>query len=169
MFSDIGRVRYHIIHMFYIDYDGEWYHEGEVIRRHALKKLFSDKGLSIDHEGRYYLSSPEARYPVHVEDVPYVVVDFDMDAPGTPAQKITMVTNMDDKIVLTSERMLVLRPETRRQQKVPYVDVRRGLKARLNRSVWMNMVNIALDQAQDVVSDMLMIYSGGCPHPLGER
>ncbi|MBN8521088.1 MAG: DUF1285 domain-containing protein [Alphaproteobacteria bacterium] len=154
--------------MFYIDYEGEWYHEGEVIRRHALKKLFSDRALSIDHEGRYWLSSPEARYPVQVEDVPFVVIDFDIHVTGTHSQEIILLTNMGDKIILTSEQKLFLRPEARRQQIVPYVEVRCGLLARLGRSVWMNLVNRALEQIQDNSSNILTIYSGGDVHPLGE-
>jgi hypothetical protein len=154
--------------MFYIDYEGEWYHEGGVIRRHALKKLFSDKALSMDHEGRYWLSSPEARYPVQVEDVPFVVIDFDIHVTSAQSQDISLRTNMGDRMMLTSEQKLFLRTESRRRQIVPYVEVRHGLLARLGRSVWMNLVNRALEQTQGTSDNILTIYSGGYFHPLGE-
>jgi uncharacterized protein len=61
---------------FKIAYDGTWFHEGVRIQRDALAKLFSDRALKIDAEGNYWLQTPFEKYPVEVQDVPYVIVDF---------------------------------------------------------------------------------------------
>ena len=61
---------------FKIAYDGTWYHDGAPIKREALAKLFSDRALKIDKDGKYWLQTPYEKYPVEVEDVPYVIVDY---------------------------------------------------------------------------------------------
>lgn len=114
---------------FKIDRDGKWFHEGAPIKREALAKLFSDRALKIDEEGRYWLQTPYEKYPVEVEDVPYVVVDYERDG-----DKLTFRTNMDE----TTSKKLEVRMTERGE--IPYVEVRDGLYARINRSVYYNLI-----------------------------
>ncbi len=114
---------------FYIAKDGTWYHEGVEIKRAALAKLFSDRALKIDEDGRYWLQTPFEKYPVEVEDVPYVIVDYTQTQEG-----IDLKTNMDQCIQLDSDHILELRDN------IPYVEIRGGLYARMGRNVYYNLI-----------------------------
>ncbi len=114
---------------FKIAYDGTWFHEGGAIKREALAKLFSDRALKIDEQGQYWLSTPFEKYPVEVEDVPYVIVDFEEEDGA-----LTLRTNMNESFSLNANSAWELR------EGIPYVEVRNGLYARLGRSVYYNLV-----------------------------
>ena len=131
---------------FRIAYDGTWFHNGAPILREALARLFSDRALKIDADGKYWLATPFDQYPVEVEDVPYIIVDFEQTSEG-----INFRTNMGETVVLGPEHPLELREE------IPYVEVRSGLYARLSRPVYYNMVEEFGPAVQ----------SRGLSHPLG--
>lgn len=114
---------------FRIDTQGQWYHDGAPIKREALAKLFSDRALKIDADGNYWLQTPFEKYPVEVEDVPYIIIDFTM-IDGIMRFK----TNMDEEINLTKDSAWEMRNE------IPYVEVRDGLFAKLARSVYYNLI-----------------------------
>ncbi len=114
---------------FKIARDGSWFHDGEPIRREKLAKLFSDRALWIDEDGKYWLKTPFEKYPVEVEDVPYVVVDYDVNGNG-----VSLRTNMDEEIELSAKSIWELRDG------IPYVEVRDGLFARIGRSALYNMI-----------------------------
>ena len=120
---------------FKIAYDGTWFHNGAIIKRDALAKLFSDRALKIDDEGRYWLQTPFEKYEVMVEDVPYIVVDYDE---GDGDLKFT--TNMGESMVLSKDHPLELRIDKKSGDTLPYILVRNGLYARLGRSVYYNLV-----------------------------
>ena len=110
---------------FKIDRDGVWYHEGQPIKREALAKLFSDRALKVDEEGLYWLQTPFEKYPVEVEDVPFVIVDYE-GGEGS----LTFRTNMEETTVKSIEM----------RDGIPYVEVRDGLYARINRAVYYNLI-----------------------------
>ena len=114
---------------FKITSDGTWFHEGAPIKREALAKLFSDRALKIDEEGNYWLQTPFEKYPVEVEDVPYVAVDFEIQDGS-----VTFRTNMEEKVTLAANTEWELR------NNIPYFEVRNGLYAKLGRSVYYNLV-----------------------------
>lgn len=144
--------------MFRIDYNGRWYHEGAPIKRAALAKLFSDRALKCDKAGNYWLQTPFEKYPVEVEDVPYLIVDFEQEQEG-----FTLITNMGERVPLDPQHRLQLRGE----QALPYAEVRDGLLGRLNRTVREKLIQIALD-ANKIDKGMLTLYSYGVDHPLGK-
>ncbi len=109
--------------------DGTWYHGGAEIKRAALAKLFSDRALKIDEEGRYWLQTPHEKYEVEVEDVPYIITDYTKDQQG-----IEFTTNMDEIIKLDANHPLELRDN------IPYIEIRDGLYAKMGRSVYYNLV-----------------------------
>ena len=111
---------------FRIDRDGQWYHDGAPIKREALAKLFSDRALKMDEDGLYWLQTPFEKYPVEVEDVPYVIVDYQREKGA-----LTFYTNLNE----TTKSPIEMREE------IPYVEVRDGLYARINRSVYYNLID----------------------------
>ena len=122
-------------HSFEIDENGNWYHNGGPINRQALAKLFADKGLKRDEEGKYWMQSPFEKYPVEVADVPFLITDFEEQGGD-----IDLITNMEERISLDKDSMLELRRYEKDDVDLPYIHVRDGLYARLSRSVYYNMV-----------------------------
>ena len=114
---------------FRIARDGTWYHDGAPILRAALAKLFSDRALILDEDGRYYLKTPFEKYPVEVEDVPYVVLGYEVENGA-----VDFKTNMDEIVELGPEHPLQLRDG------VPYIEVRNGLYARIARAVYYHLI-----------------------------
>lgn len=155
---------------FTIDRDGRWYcHDPAMgvgpIKRDSLAKLFAGagsgwmagKGLSVDQDGRYWLKSPHDVYEIEVEDVPFLIVDFEQSG-GT----IRLKTNFDETVALDGIKTFIFRPVGPFPD-IPYVEVRAGLLARLNRSVFYNLVPLATEQEGD-----LLIESAHYPHKLGK-
>ena len=122
-------------HYFRIDTEGKWFHNGDPINRAALAKLFADKGLKRDEEGKYWMQSPYEKYPVEVEDVPFIITDYKMQN-----NTIVLTTNMDEEIKVGEEHPLELRSYAHAEQKIPYIHVRDGLDARISRSVYYDLV-----------------------------
>tara|TARA_B100002003_G_scaffold243378_2_gene267738 strand:+ start:66 stop:503 length:438 start_codon:yes stop_codon:yes gene_type:complete len=118
-----------------IDSRGQWYHNGGIINRKALAKLFSDRALKRDEDGNYWLQTPFEKYPVEVEDVPYVVVDYE-EKDGV----IVFKTNMDEMVALDSDRPLKLFYNDKEEMKLPYIEIRDGLYARIGRNVYYALV-----------------------------
>ena len=113
---------------FKIARDGTWYHEDSPIKRDALAKLFADRALKIDENGSYWLQTPYERYPVEVEDVPFVIVDY-----HEKQDSIIFKTNTDEDVMLGKTRWEV-------RDGIPYIEVRDGLFARMGRSVYYNLI-----------------------------
>lgn len=114
---------------FRIDRNGAWYHDGAPIKRDALAKLFADRALKIDEAGQYWLQTPFEKYPVIVEDVPFIAVDYEAVDGG-----LVFRTNMQETVFLSASTQWELR------EGIPYFEVRDGLFAKLARSVYYNLV-----------------------------
>ncbi len=138
---------------FKIVFDGTWFHDGARIERAALAKLFSDRALKVDEDGNYWLQTPHEKYPVEVEDVPYVVVDYDVRD-----GEVDLMTNMGECIKLGPDHPMEIRPCKKLGQALPYVEVRGGLYARLGRSVYYNLIE----------EFGVVLHSRGIDHALGE-
>lgn len=118
--------------------DGRWFHEGSLISRDAMVRAFSAL-LSRDEQGRHWLVTPTERLAIEVEDVAFIATDV--------AQK-------DDSLVfrLNTDELLIAGPEHRLRAAgsvdapAIYLNVRRRCEARLNRSTWQQLAEIALAQ-----------------------
>ena len=110
---------------FRIARDGTWYHDGDSITRESLTKLFATRALKVDEDGKYWLQTPYEKYPVEVEDVPFVIVDY---------EDLNFRTNLDENITLNETSNWQLRDG------IPYIELRDGLMARISRSVLYNLI-----------------------------
>lgn len=116
--------------------DGTWYHQGTPITRPAMVRLFSTI-LRRDPE-RYVLVTPVECVGIQVEDVPFLVVDVEWSGNGAE-QTLDFLTNVGDRVAADAEHPL--RFETHDEQPVPYLRVRGGLDARLNRAVFYRLMD----------------------------
>lgn len=127
-----------------IDRDGTWYHDGAPIRRLPLVKLFATV-LERDADGAYWLETPVERGRIAVEDVPFVAVELAVEG-ASNNQRLHLRTNLDEWITVGPAHPLSVREAPWQEQEqadagpVPYVEVRRGLEARLLRPVFYELV-----------------------------
>ena len=111
--------------------NGDWVHEGGIIKRQKLSRLFSS---ILKKEGEdYFLLTPIEKWKITVEDQPFVVVLME-EQDGA----ITLITNMGDEITLGADCMLEVD-----DHEAPKVLVRKNLYARLSRTVFYQMADAA--------------------------
>lgn len=120
--------------------DGTWFYLGTPIGRAPLVRLFA--GILKLEEGRYYLVTPVEKVGIRVEDAPFVAVDFRVQGAGTPAQAITFVTNVEDEVTAGPDAPIRVVRDPATGEPSPYVMVRRGLEARIDRKSFYRLVEI---------------------------
>jgi uncharacterized protein len=137
--------------------DGRWFHdanefgEGE-IKRAAMIRAFAAL-LTRDEQGRHWLVTPHERLKIAVEDAAFIAVDVKQES-GSLAFRL----NTDELIIAGPEYPIcaVGDPET----PAIYLGVRHGAQARLNRSTYGQLVEIAL------AGGALAVQSQGMTFPL---
>ena len=127
--------------------DGTWFHQGEPIRRPALVRLFSTI-LRKDEEG-FMLVTPAEKLSIAVEDAPFVAVLMAAEDEGEN-QRLTFTTNVGDSVTAGSDHALRFAPDPRSGAPIPYLHVRRGLEAKLVRSVYYHLVECAVARGGDL-------------------
>lgn len=128
--------------------DGSWFHEGRPIPRPALVRLFSTI-LRREPDGGHVLVTPGEKLSIEVEDVPFVAVEMTVEGAGRD-RRIGFRLNTDDYVVAGPERSI--RVETAADGTPrPYLHVRSGLEALIARSVFYELVDLALADGGDPV------------------
>ena len=120
--------------------DGQWFYQGTPIKRHRLVKLFATV-LRLEEDGRYVLVTPQVKYRIEVEDVPFLAVQLDRQL-GHKGQELYFRTNMDEVVLSDFEHPLIVQSDAENQQLKPYIMVRDGLKAKIVRSVFYELVEL---------------------------
>lgn len=119
-----------------IDAQGIWYHDGSVIERESLVALFSS--ILWCEGGEYFLVTPTEKLKISVEDVPFIVV---LSAKKSSQWEVRL--NTGDQFMIDKAHPVVLRDY--QGQWIPYVNVRYDVWARVNRAVYEEWMNTALD------------------------
>ncbi|MCL5776045.1 DUF1285 domain-containing protein [Limibaculum sp. FT325] len=119
--------------------NGQWWYLGTPIGRVELVRLFASV-LKLEN-GRHYLVTPVEKIGITVDDAPFVAVDFRVENPG-PDQVVVFETNVGDETAAGPENPIrvVRDPET--GEPAPYVHVRRGLEALIDRKSFYRLVEI---------------------------
>jgi len=145
-----------------IDRNGTWYYRGSPIGRHALVRLFSTV-LRRDADGVYWLTTPVENGRIEVEDAPFIGVELIAEGAGRN-QIIRIRTNVDDVVTLDPEHPLRVAQDPASGEPRPYLYVRRGLEARLARTVYYHLVDMG-EMAED--GRTFGVWSSGQFWPLG--
>ncbi|HEY6868709.1 MAG TPA: DUF1285 domain-containing protein [Novosphingobium sp.] len=130
--------------------DGTWLHEGSPITRPAMVRAFSGL-LTRDAAGRHWLLTPHQRHAVAVEDAAFVAVDV-VQTEGALAFRL----NTDDTVIAGPAHPL--RSAGARDTPALYLAVRHGCEARLNRSTYQQLAELA-DPADWTVTSQGVHYS----------
>ena len=119
--------------------NGQWWYLGTPIGRLELVNLFASV-LKLE-DGKYYLVTPVEKIGIKVDDAPFVAVDFEISAPGN-AQTITFETNVGDLSVAGPENPIRVARDQDTGEPSPYVHIRAGLEALIDRKSYYRLVEI---------------------------
>jgi hypothetical protein len=114
--------------------DGSWYHDGDPIRREAIRNLFASI-LRREEDGEYYLVTPVEKWRVEVESHPLVVIDVEPEE-----DKLRLTLNTGKQVTVGDEHPLFLDPEV---DNVAAVKLWHGLTALFSRNAWYRLVELA--------------------------
>ncbi len=117
--------------------DGRWFYYNSPINRPALPKLFATV-LKRDVDGVYWLETPVEKGRVIVEDVPFVMVEAEIERRGA-SQIVKLRSNLDHWVTLDDAHGLTMRAQPEGGE-APYVHVRDGLEGRVLRPVFYQLV-----------------------------
>ena len=123
--------------------DGMWWYLGTPIGRVELVRLFASV-LKLE-DGKYYLVTPVEKIGITVDDAPFVAVDFEVDGDG-PGQTITFKTNVGDRTVAGLDNPIRVERDPETGEPSPYVHVRRGLEALIDRKSYYRLVDICVHE-----------------------
>jgi uncharacterized protein len=136
--------------------DGTWFYMGTPIGRPALVKLFSSV-LKLEAE-KFFLVTPVEKVGITVEDAPFQAVEMACES-TRDARSLMFRTNVDEFVSVDANHGLRFAVEKDGGLK-PYLHVRRGLEARLTRSLTYDL--IALGEVRDVAgAAMFGVMAGG--------
>ena len=140
--------------------DGTWFYAGTPIGRPALVKLFSTV-LRREPDGRHVLVTPVEKLDIDVDDAPFVAVEVQSEGAGRD-RRLAFRLNTDDWTIAGPGHALridIAADGTPR----PYLHVRSGLMALVNRPVFYELVEIALADG----GEPLGLWSDGSFCPIG--
>lgn len=136
-----------------IDREGRWWHEGRLIEREALVRLFASV-LRREADGRHVLVTPAEKLDIDVELAALRVMATSREGEGR-TMRVAFQLNDGMAVILGAGHRLFMREE------VPLLALDRGLEASLERPVWYEVAELAL------ASDPPGLWSEGHFFPLG--
>lgn len=142
--------------------DGTWFYLGTPIGRPELVRLFSSI-LKLE-DGRYFLVTPVEKVGITVDDAPFVAVDFERKGEGRE-QTLTFTTHVGDTAMAGPEHPIRVARDPDTGEPSPYIHIRRGLEALIDRKSFYRLVDIATVEPQDG-QDWLGLWSGGSFFPI---
>ncbi len=144
--------------------DGSWWHEGSRITRAPLVKLFASI-LRKDEDERTYLVTPVEKIGIQVERAHFIATRVDIEGTGEN-QRMFFTTNMDEVVEAGEDRPLRVETHPETLEPSPFITVRGRLEASLNRPVFYELVENAVE-IETSEGMQLGIYGSGVFFPLG--
>ena len=142
--------------------NGEWWHEGQLVKRKALINLFSTV-LWKEHN-KFYLKTPVEQIEIKVEDEPLFVNQVDnVEIEGK--NYIQCTTTTDDIIIVDQEHQIFMREYEGELR--PYIHVRFGINALIQRSAFFHLIEFGELQEDANGETALLLKSGEFSLQLG--
>ena len=142
--------------------NGEWWHEGQLIKRQALIELFSQ--VLWKEEGKFYLKTPVEQIEINVEDEPLLINQVDqVEIEGK--KYLQLSTPQQDVIIVDAEHPIFMREYAGELR--PYVHVRFGINALIQRHAFFHLIEYGelLENSQG--ESVLSLQSGDFNLQLG--
>lgn len=127
--------------------DGTWFHQGSPIGREAMVRLFSTI-LRREADGSFVLVTPVEKLTIAVEDAPFVAVELKSVGVGE-SRSLAFRLNTGDLVTAGPDHRLTIREGEDGPH--PYLHVRAGLEALVARSVYYELMNLAIEEGADPV------------------
>ena len=121
--------------------DGTWCHEGELIARDSIVRLFASI-LRREDDGEFYLVTPGEKWRIQVELHPLVVTDINQ-VETTEGGLLRATLNTGKIVDIGEKHPLFLEP---RKDGVAAVKLPHGLSALFSRNAWYRLVDMAESQ-----------------------
>ncbi|UCH73830.1 MAG: DUF1285 domain-containing protein [Rhodospirillales bacterium] len=145
--------------------DGQWYYRDSPIRRVELVRLFST-ALRRDEAGRYWLQTPTERGLIEVEDAPFTAVELAVEGQGQ-SMALRFRNNLGEWVTAGRDHPISMTIDADTGEPSPYILIRNGLQALIVRSVFYQLVDLAVP-AQRAGHEVLGVWSNGVFFELGE-
>ena len=123
--------------------DGRWYHQGGEIKRPGMVRAFASL-LLRDEDGQHWLVTPHQKLSIEVEDAALIATDVKCED-GALAFRL----NTDDLVIAGPDQPV--RVSGTAEEPAAYVMARHGVEARLDRSTWLQLAEIALANGDEPV------------------
>lgn len=156
-----------------IDRNGGWHYRNSPIGRKELVCLFASV-LKREADGSFWLETPVERGRIEVEDAPFVAVEMwwrdcvcGVEAGDKPRQCLTFRTNLDEIVTANADHPIRVHLCPRTREPRPYVLVRPGLEAKINRAVFYELVALAQPETLEG-REVLGVWSEGVFFPIDE-
>lgn len=132
--------------------DGSWFYNGTPIGRPQMVRLFAS---ILKREGEdYFLVTPVEKVGIRVVDAPFLAIDAEIGS------EIVLTTNVGDRVIAGPDHAIELRGSAERPR--PYVHIRRGLWALIDRKTFYRLADAAMPGADG----RMELHSGGTVFPL---
>ena len=120
--------------------DGRWFHDAKFpgdgeIKRPAMIRAFAGL-LRRDAGGQHWLVTPHEKQAIAVEDAAFLATDV-----VRTGDALAFRLNTDEVVLAGPDHSLVARGEA--ELPALYLAVRHGTEARINRSTWLQLVELA--------------------------
>ncbi|WP_028969247.1 DUF1285 domain-containing protein [Sphingomonas sp. URHD0057] len=115
--------------------DGTWFHQGALIRRPAMIRLFSTV-LRREPDGRHVLVTPVEKLEIEVESTAFRAIEMSSEG-HHEGRTIAFKLDSGDAVILGADHPLTVKPS-------PRISIRHGLEAELSRPVYYELAEIAL-------------------------
>lgn len=142
-----------------IDVDGRWFHEGSEILRPKMVSLFA-RLLRRESDGRHVLVTPVEMLDIEVEDAPLIATELATEGSGDSRTLRFRIGATGQWVSADKAHRIIV--EGNDDQPRPYLTLNAGLRARITRSVYYLLADLAIEEGKQPAG----LWSGGQFHPL---
>ena len=138
--------------------NGEWWHEGQLIKRQALVDLFSS--VLWKEQGKFYLKTPVEQIEIQVEDEPLFINQVDRVEIGQQ-NYIQLTTTHQDIVIVDDEHPIFMREYAGELR--PSVHVRFGINALIQRAAFLHLVELG-ELSENAQGETILSLKSGDLH-----
>ena len=138
--------------------NGEWWHEGQLIKRQALVDLFSS--VLWKEQGKFYLKTPVEQIEIQVEDEPLFINQVDVVEIGQQ-NYIQLTTTHQDIVIVDAKHPIFMREYAGELR--PYVHVRFGINALIQRAAFLHLVELG-ELSENAQGETILSLKSGDLH-----
>ena len=142
--------------------NGEWWHEGQLIKRQSMIDLFST--VLWKEGGKFYLKTPVEQIEIEVEDEPLFVNQVDQ-VEINQQTFLQLTTTTQDVVIVDQEHPIFMREFDGELR--PYVHVRFGINALIQRASFFHLVEMGELMENRQGESILLLKSGNFDLQLG--